>query len=133
MAHIISHIATIEIPVTNLKKSIAFYLDILNVEIDFEGEKAAMLIFKKKGVPSIYLVEVEGGASLSFQNTNTNVTHSIIDFYTPSLKECYNWLKKKNIDVGTLHINPDNDFGGFSFKDPDGNLLGMTNVLHEGQ
>jgi catechol 2,3-dioxygenase-like lactoylglutathione lyase family enzyme len=49
MANFISHVATVEIPVTNLKKSIEFYIDILGVEIDFKVKQARCLHFKKRG------------------------------------------------------------------------------------
>jgi catechol-2,3-dioxygenase len=132
MTRFISHVATIEIPVTNLEKSIEFYIEILGVELEFKGEKNAMLSFNRKGVPTIYLVQTEE-TQISFTNTNNGIIHSIIDFYTPKLEEFYHWLKEKNIHVGTLNVNPENGFGGFGFKDSDGNLLGATNVLHSGQ
>jgi predicted lactoylglutathione lyase len=133
MANFISHVATVEIPVTNLKKSIEFYIDILGVETDFKGKTSSMLTFQKKGVPTIFLVETEEFEGLSFRNTNNEIVHSVIDFYTPSLKDFYNWLKEKKVEVGTLNVNNENGLGGFGFKDPDGNLLGATNVLHFGQ
>jgi catechol 2,3-dioxygenase-like lactoylglutathione lyase family enzyme len=133
MSHFISHVATIEIPVSNMEKSIEFYVNILGVELEFKGEKNAMLTFKSKGVPTIYLVQTEETQATSFTNTDNEVIHSLIDFYTPKLEEFYHWLVGKNIHVGTLNINPENGFGGFGFKDPDGNLLGVTNVLHSGQ
>ncbi|PLR77371.1 glyoxalase/bleomycin resistance/dioxygenase family protein [Bacillus sp. V3-13] len=133
MSNFISHIATIEIPVSSLEQSVDFYVDILGVEIHFKGEENAMLSFHSKGVPTIFLVETEEKSNLSFKNTYNNVIHSVIDFYTPSLKEFYDWLKEKNVEVGTLNINNENGLGGFGFKDPDGNLLSATNILHPGQ
>ncbi|MCM3586719.1 VOC family protein [Mesobacillus maritimus] len=129
----ISHVATIEIPVINLEQSVNFYMDVLGVELEFKGEKNAMLTFKKEGVPTFFLVETETTQGTSFKNTNTGVVHSVIDFYTPRLQDFYQWLKEKNIEVGPLNIHPKNGYGGFGFKDPNGNLLSATNVLHEGQ
>lgn len=133
MSHFISHVATLEIPVGNLEKSIEFYVDVLGVALEFKGEKNALLTYKKKGVPTFYLVETEETQRTSFKNTNNDIVHSIIDFYTPELKEFYQWLKEKNIEVGPLNIHSENGYGGFGFKDPDGNLLAATNVLHSGQ
>jgi len=133
MSHFISHVATIEIPVTNLENSIEFYVDILGVEVEFKGEKNAMLTFKTKGVPTFYLVQTEEIHGTSFNNSNNQVVHSVIDFYAPKLQEFYVWLKEKHIEIGPLNIHPDTGYGGFGFKDPDGNLLGVTNVLHSGQ
>jgi catechol-2,3-dioxygenase len=133
MSEFISHVATLEIPVKSLERSIPFYKEVVGVEVEFKGEKNAMLTFRKKGVPTIFMVETEEKERISFKNSNTEVEHSIIDFYTADLEGFYNWLKEKNIEVGPLNINPEHGFGGFGFKDPDGNLLSATNVLHEGQ
>lgn len=133
MSSFISHIATVEIPVSNLPSSISFYQEILGVHIHFQGERNAMLTFNQQGVPTIFLVETESTEKLSFQNSYTEVVHSILDFYTNDLEGFYHWLKEKEIEVGPYNVNPDNGFGGFGFKDPDGNLLSATNVLHPGQ
>ncbi|MET1014460.1 MAG: VOC family protein [Paenisporosarcina sp.] len=131
MTHLISHIATLEIPVTNIEVSLAFYIDILGAEVHFQDEKTAMLTMKSKGVPTIFLVETEEISGLSFRNTNNDIVHSIIDFYTPSLTELYEWLKVKQVEVGPLNLH--GEFGGFGFKDPDGNWLSACNILHPGQ
>ncbi len=133
MSTFISHIATVEIPVTDLNRSVAFYADVLGVKAEFKGEKNAMLSFQAKGVPTIFLVETDEQKSLSFVNSNDGVEHSVIDFYTPSLKEFHEWLQKKNVEVGPLNINQEHGLGGFGFKDPDGNLLSACNVVHKGQ
>lgn len=133
MTNLITHVATIEIPVTKLERSLQFYVDVLGVEVHFKGEKNAMLTFKSKGIPTLFLVETEERDRLAFRNTNTDVLHSIIDFYTPALKELYEYLKEKKVEVGTLNVNETNGLGGFGFKDPDGNWLSACNILHPGQ
>lgn len=127
------HVATLEIPVSNLKNSLNWYLAIFDLKIHYQDSITAMLTFETKGVPTIYLVETKELKKLSFKNTITENVHSIIDFFTPSLAEFHSWLKEKNVVVGTLNIDPNHGFGRFSFKDPDGNLLGVTNVLHPKQ
>ena len=133
MSNFISHIATVEIPVTNLNNSIEFYIDILGVKVESKDDKQAMLTFRAKGVPTLFLVETEKHKNISFINTNNGVEHSVIDFYTPNLKEFYQWLVDKGVEVGSLNINGKNGFGGFGFKDPDGNLLSACNILHQNQ
>ncbi|MEH6943186.1 VOC family protein [Bacillus sp. JJ722] len=133
MSKFTPHIATLEIPVTTIQRSVDWYTDIFGLKVHFKDNKSAMLIFESKGVPTIYLVETEEQHSLSFRNTNTEIVHSVIDFYTPSLVDFHGWLKDNNIEVGTLNIDPNHGFGGFSFKDPDGNQLGATNILQPGQ
>ncbi|MEZ2716972.1 VOC family protein [Niallia circulans] len=127
------HVATLEIPVSNLKKSLDWYLAIFDVKVHYQDSMTAMLTFESKGVPTIYLVETGELNKLSFKNTKTENVHSIIDFFTPSLAEFHSWLKEQDVLVGTLNIDPNHGYGGFSFQDPDGNLLGATNVLHPGQ
>ncbi|MEK4487610.1 VOC family protein [Psychrobacillus sp. FSL H8-0484] len=132
MSHFISRIATVEIPVSNLDSSIDFYIKVLGVHIESKMEKTAMLSFHQKGVPTIYLVETEEIHPLSFTNTNSNVMHSVIDFYTPTLKDFYHWLKKNKVEIGPLNINEEG-IGGFGFKDLDGNYLSACNIEHIGQ
>lgn len=132
MSNFITHIATVEIPVSSLERSIEFYTRVLGVKVFFKGEKNAMLSFQSKGVPTLYLVETADVQSLSFSNSNNGIIHSVIDFYTPSLADFYEWLKKENVEVGTFNVN-ENGIGGFGFKDPDGNLLSACNVSHLGQ
>ncbi|HET7656966.1 MAG TPA: VOC family protein [Bacillales bacterium] len=129
----ISKIATIEIPVSQLERSIKWYTEILDLNIHHHGEKNAMLGFKWPGSATLYLVETYEQERLSFLNTNTGVTHSVIDFYTSDLKGLYNYLKEQNVEVGTLNVNPADPTkpGGFGFKDPDGNLLSACNVDHD--
>ncbi len=133
MSTFISHVATLEVPVSELERSIQFYVDVLGCEVEFKGEKNAMLSFKKTGVPTIFLVETESAGGLSFENTNNGIVHTVIDFYSPSLEAFRNWLMEKGIETGPLNVHPENGYGGFGFKDPDGNLLSATNVLHDGQ
>lgn len=127
------HIATLEISVSDLKRSLDWYLAIFDLKVHYQDRVTAMLTFESKGVPTIYLVETEDIHNLSFKNTNTENVHSIIDFFTPSLTDFHSWLKEQNVSVGPLNIDAQHGFGGFSFKDPDGNLLGATNVLHPEQ
>lgn len=133
MSNFISHVATIEIPVSSLERSIEFYTEVLGVSIESRGETFAMLTFGSKGVPTLFLVETAEQSSLSFKNSASLVEHSVIDFYTADLPGFYEWLKEKKVEVGPLNINDENGLGGFGFKDPDGNLLSACNILHAGQ
>ncbi len=133
MSGYISHVATIEIPVRNLQQAIEFYTEVVGVEVEFQGERNAMLTFHKKGVPTIFLVQTSIVEGLSFENTNNRIVHSVLDFYTHDLKGFYEWLQTRKVEVGPFNVDPAHGFGGFGFRDPDGNLLSATNVLHKGQ
>ncbi|MCM3127002.1 VOC family protein [Paenibacillus provencensis] len=92
-----------------------------------------MLTFDSIGVPGIFLCETQDSSRLQFRNTNNEVIHSVIDFYTNDLKGFYNYLNDQGVQVGELNINSEFDFGGFGFKDPDGNLLSACNAIQNGQ
>ena len=129
----ISKLATVEIPVSNLERSVKWYTEILKLKVHYKGEKEAMLLFNTKGSATIFLVETNEKSRLSFFNTNTGVTHSVIDFYTSDLKGLYDYLKERSVEVGTYNVNPEDPkgLGGFGFKDPDGNLLSACNINHD--
>ncbi|MGE7623811.1 hypothetical protein ACQKMD_12320 [Viridibacillus sp. NPDC096237] len=82
-------------------------------------------------MPTIFLVETEAIGGLSFKNTNNEIVHSVMDFYTPSLTELHEWLKGKQVEVDTLNLQ--GELGCFGFKDPDGNRLSACNILHPEQ
>ncbi|OZM56353.1 glyoxalase/bleomycin resistance/dioxygenase family protein [Lottiidibacillus patelloidae] len=130
---LVKRIATVEIPVSNLKSSIEWYGNMLGMKCLVELEKAAMLSFNEsKGVPTVYLVETADTNSVSFTNTNNGVVHSIIDFFTPNLEGFYNFLIDNGVEVGPLNVGPEG-LGGFGFQDRDGNWISACNVVHSGQ
>ena len=128
----VTRIATIEIPVREIETSVNWYSKTLNLVVQHKTDQDAMLSFNAKSVPTMYLVRTNAEARLSFDNTNTDITHSIIDFYTYDLEGFYETLKEAGVEVGTINTN-ERGFGGFGFNDPDGNLLGATNIAHLGQ
>ncbi|MBM7095111.1 VOC family protein [Bacillus sp. H-16] len=127
----LKHIATIEIPVSNLERSIGWYTTHLELTCVFKGEKNAMLSFHNSS-PTIFLVETETVHSHSFSNMNTGIEHSMIDFFADDLEKAHGELRSKGVKTGELNLM-NGGFGGFGFYDPDGHLLSATNVLHEGQ
>lgn len=131
VSHLITGISSIEVPVSDLKKSVDWYTRILGLEVQYEDATTAMLTFNAIGVPGVYLCQTEASDRLQFVNTNTNITHSIIDFYTADLQQFYDFLIEQQVEVGKLNVH--GDFGGFGFRDPDGNLLSACNILQKGQ
>jgi catechol 2,3-dioxygenase-like lactoylglutathione lyase family enzyme len=129
----ISRISSVEIPVTNLEASVNWYTQILGVHIQHKDEKFAMLTFDSIGVPGIFLCETQDSSRLFFKNTNNEVLHSIIDFYTSDLKGFHQYLLDQGVQVGELNLHAESDFGGFGFRDPDGNLISACNAIQRGQ
>lgn len=136
MWRIIPRIATIEIPVTNIEQSVAWYGKFLGTKAAFQDEKSAMLHLqggRRVGVPTLYLVQTEDPGRLFFINTHTGIIHSIIDFFIHDLEKFHSFLKQEGVKVTDLNIFPGSTKGGFGFEDPDGNLLSACNVTHFGQ
>lgn len=127
----VKRISSVEIPVTDLEASVEWYTKHLGLSVQFQGDLFAMLTFNAVGVPGVFLCKTESGDTLQFKNTNTDVTHSIIDFYTKDLAGFHQYLNDKGIETGQLNMQ--DGFGGFGFKDPDGNLLGATKAVQRGQ
>lgn len=136
MWRIVPRVSTLEIPVTNVKRSVEWYSEMLGTKAVHQDESAAMLHLQggnRVGVPTLYLVQTESPERLSFKNTNTGVIHSVIDFYIQDLKKFHQFLRDRGVKVTNINLFPGSEYGGFGFEDPDGNLLSVTNVTHQGQ
>jgi catechol-2,3-dioxygenase len=131
MPSYVTRIATFEVPVSDVEASANWYAKMLNLVVQHKTDHDAMLTFNAKGVASIYLVRTDDSKRIFFENTNTNVTHSVIDFYTYDLEGFHQFLQENGVEVGVLNVN--GEFGGFGFKDPDGNHLSATNIAQLGQ
>ncbi len=131
MKSYVTRISSIEVPVSNLERSIDWYIKIIGLEVQHKDSQSAMLTLNAKGVPTIFLVETESIEKLQFKNTRTNINHSVIDFYTSDLEGYYNFLIEQGVEVGKLNMH--SGFGGFGFRDPDGNSLSACNAIQQGQ
>lgn len=77
---------------------------------------------EKLGVPNLYLVETRDEQRLAFENTYTNTTHSVVDFYTENVERM----------LAKLHVCKVKMNGVSGFFDPDGNSLAVCNAMHQG-
>lgn len=133
---LVTRIAGVEIPVSNLKAAIEWYETILGLEIHDEVQgtwKEAMLHFAGGKSAGIYLVQTDSQERLRFHNTNHGYTQSSIDFYTSDLEAFHRHLKKHGVTTNReiVELQP-GEKSGFGFFDPDGNSFGATNVTFEG-
>ncbi|MDQ0193223.1 VOC family protein [Paenibacillus wynnii] len=130
----ILRVATVEIPVTNLGESISWYSKNLGTSILTKTDHTAMLTYSatnSSGEPTLYLVETSDNERLTFKNSHTDITHSVIDFYVPDLIAFHAFLSENGVTVTPLHLFPDGKgLGGFGFRDPSGNSFGATNIVH---
>lgn len=135
MWRIVPRIATIEIPVSNLKKSIEWYSRNLGTRVVHETTTNAMLHLQgsnKIGVPTLFLCQTDDVSNkLAF--LNTNIRHSVIDFYVPDLVRFHKFLSDQGVNVGKLNYNIGEGLGGFGFSDPDENIFSACNIIHHGQ
>ncbi|MDT8977769.1 VOC family protein [Paenibacillus sp. chi10] len=126
---IVPRIATIEIPVSDLRKAIAWYTETFGMKVLGEPDEdweAAMLYLdggERLGVPNLYLVENQDEQRLAFTNTYTDVTHSVIDFYSANVEEMLIGLRSRIVMMN----------GVSGFFDPDGNSLAVCSAVHYGQ
>lgn len=132
MWRITPRIATVEIPVSNLKKSVEWYTQVFGLSVWVELNNAALLHVQGKNAtsaPGIYLVETESPERLSFKNSYTGVEHSVIDFYVPDLERFHVYCCDQKLQVSEINlIQGMGKQGGFGIKDPDGNSIGITNA-----
>ncbi|QMV42030.1 sigma-70 family RNA polymerase sigma factor [Cohnella cholangitidis] len=122
-------VAGVEIPVNRLKQAVEWYTAVFGMKVLGEpvGEwEAAMLYLdggERLGVPNFYLVETKDEQRLTFKNTYTNVTHSVIDFYSADVDTFLTGLRNRKIPMN----------GQSGFFDPDGNSLAVCDAVHRGQ
>ncbi|GGH85090.1 catechol 2,3-dioxygenase-like lactoylglutathione lyase family enzyme [Pullulanibacillus pueri] len=127
----ISKVATIEIPVANIEKSLEWYVRVLNLSVLHKDETTAMLSFNTPGVPTLFLVGTDDTRRLVFANTPWNIPQSsVIDLYADDLEQAYTSLQSKGVEVGALNVN-EQGYGGFGFEDLDGNVLSVCNIDHD--
>ncbi|MGX9290083.1 VOC family protein [Bacillus sp. A015] len=88
----IQQIATIEIPVTNIRRAISWYEKLLDMTVIHHSEEAAMLTFTHGKGPSFYLVKTESEKRIYFMNSFTGVRHSMIDLFVKDLKKFHQYL-----------------------------------------
>lgn len=117
-------ITTIEVPVSDLARSIQWFTDVLGFVAKWQGADSAMVHLPEGDSPSLYLVRTEAPERLKFQNTSSGVKHSVIDFYTEDLAGLHALLTQKSATVTALKPGA----RGFGLKDPDGNLFGVTDI-----
>lgn len=140
MRALIPRIATIEIPVSALRKAIDWYGEMLGATLQGEWNDTwttAMLHLHggagSVGVPSIYLVETKDTRRLAFRNTRHSYVQSVIDLYTHDLKGYYRFLRDRGVDVNAIDWDREPHRQGFGFRDCDGNSLGACHVNYSGQ
>ncbi|RJE86204.1 hypothetical protein D3P07_19200 [Paenibacillus sp. 1011MAR3C5] len=117
-------VAGVEIPVTDLRKSIEWYTSVFGLRLLDEPSgngESAMLYLNEGGRlsgPYIYLVETEDERRLAFRQSDTKVVHSVIDFCTDHVESMLEQLRGRGIQMNGIS----------GFYDPEGNSLAICSM-----
>ena len=120
----LNKIEGITLLVSDIKKSIEFYRDILNLRVNQESENK--IEFSKKGSTNTKLI-IEEDKTGSIQNNKSSV---IITFSVIDLNTLYDNLVQRKVE---LHKKLSDDETGKNviIKDPDGYLISLTEPVDE--
>ncbi|MCE5097981.1 metallothiol transferase FosB [Staphylococcus devriesei] len=108
--------------VSNIKKSIEFYKNILKAKILLESDKTAY--FTLGGLWLALNEEME----IPRNEIQYSYTHMAFSINENDFNECYNWLKENNVNILDGRLRDIRDKKSIYFTDPDGHKL----ELHTG-
>lgn len=116
-------LSTIELPISDLARSVSWYQRALGCHLKWSDEDHALLGFST-GLDFL-LVRTAADDRLSFRSSVTGVRHGVVDFRTSDLEDLHAHLAGAGGDVDPLGP-PSHDWAprGFAFSDPDGNRFG---------
>lgn len=118
-------INTVELPVADLARAIAWYESILGLRVQWRGDRSAV-VGAGDGGTRLYLVQTDDPARLRFTNTADGTLHSVVDFYTRDLAATHAQLRRRGVEIDDLREGA----LGFGLSDLDSNRLGVTCVRH---
>jgi catechol-2,3-dioxygenase len=109
------------IPVQDLEKSVKWYQEVLELELLYREEEAAVLKVSDQS-PVICLVRVTNHQPVKFPENNWDVS-LFYNFKTYDIERTYKLLKERGVDISGIAEEEKLDY--FGFRDPDGNKLGV--------
>jgi lactoylglutathione lyase len=120
----LNKIEGITLLVSDIKKSIEFYRDILNLRVNQESENK--IEFSKKGSTNTKLI-IEEDKTGSIQNNKSSV---IITFSVIDLNTLYDNLVQRKVEFHKK-LSDDETGKNVIIKDPDGYLISLTEPVDE--
>ena len=120
----LNKIEGITLSVSDLKKSVEFYRDILNMRVNKESEDK--IEFSKKGSTNTKLI-IELDKTGSTQNNKSSV---IITFSVLDLNTIYDNLTQRKVDFHKK-LSEDETGKNTIIRDPDGYLISLTEPIDE--
>lgn len=117
-----TEIASIEIPVADLRRAVGWYARHLGFAEEWSDEHHALL--SAGDGPKALLVAAAPGDRLGFDCPATGLRHAVVDFRTDDLDALHARLTQAGVDADPLD-RPANDWAprGFGFTDSEGNRL----------
>ncbi|MGB3535955.1 MAG: VOC family protein [Microcoleaceae cyanobacterium] len=113
--------------VENFKECIAFYRDILGLNIKFEDEQDEYAEFDTGSILITLFNREKLGDFIADINTLTydkNSASVVLSFQVSNLEEAITHLESKGVEMLNMPTNyPDRGFVSTCFRDPDGNLI----------
>jgi catechol 2,3-dioxygenase-like lactoylglutathione lyase family enzyme len=112
----------VEVPVSDLRRAVGWYVQALGFEEAWTDEHHALL--EAREGPGLLLVATGPGVRLGFDCPATGLRHGVIDFRTNDLDALHARLTAMGTPVDPLD-EPGNDWAprGFGFEDSEGNRL----------
>jgi catechol-2,3-dioxygenase len=119
---------TVEIPVGNLERAVAWYGAALEFQAEWSDQGHALLSRDGEKV-RLLLVQTKDEARLGIRSCNANLLHGVLDFSTPDLDGLHAHLTGLKAKVDALGP-PANEWAprGFGFFDSEGNRLGASSA-----
>lgn len=111
------------VPVSNLRRSAAWYAQMLGLEIIHTDEPEAIVMRMNDEKVSFCLVRSDEIKQPVFPKNNYGVGQ-YFNIHAKDVEGMHQQLKAKGADVGD--IEDFDGFKGFSLTDPDGNRYGVT-------
>lgn len=111
------------VPVSDLKRSTAWYTEMLGLEIIYRDELEAIVMRMNDEKVSFCLVRSYEVKQPAFPKNDHGVGQ-YFNIHTTDVGGMHRQLKAKGADVGD--IKDFDGFQGFSLRDPDGNRYGVT-------
>ena len=120
----LNKIEGITLSVSDLKRSVEFYRDVLNMRVNKESEDK--IEFSKKGSTNTKLI-IELDKTGSTQNNKSSV---IITFSVLDLNTIYDNLTQRKVDFHKK-LSEDETGKNTIIRDPDGYLISLTEPIDE--
>ncbi|MGZ9585344.1 VOC family protein [Paenibacillus marinisediminis] len=114
MTPMFKRIDTVFVYVSDLERSVQWYTNILGLQVRWNMQEYAILSVADGETPLTLMQSTEEQLIIP--------TGEQFNFFTPDIDKAYVHLSEQGVSVGEMNVDGGVKF--FTFKDPDGNVLG---------